>query len=157
MSSLPFVIHNVPTVLIDLEGIARLEADELVLEFRARFVLRKSIKSRTTREVRIPVADLEEVKFSNRLFGGVVKFRARRLGAFGSMPGTHGSELRLRCRREHRVLAQDLVSRLSMRITEQELRQLVSDVPPARQTPQNRQVPSKERPPQQTDRHEAQI
>ena len=126
MISLPFRIRGVYTSFVDLEGIARLEEEELCLEYRMGSVLSRYVKSKPT-EVRIAVDELEEVTFKHFLCIGMLKLRARGLGAFSQMPGNEGGELRLRCRREHWALAQELASRLSMRTVEHQLRALVDE------------------------------
>ncbi len=125
MSSLPFTIRGVHGGFVDLEGIASLEDTELVLEFRLRHVLAWFVKT-NTKEMRIPLSELEEVTLKRRLFRGVLILRARRLSLFSTIPGDHGSELRLRCRREHYHIAQDLASRVGMRIMEKDLKAMVA-------------------------------
>jgi hypothetical protein len=74
------------------------------------------------KEVRIALDELEEAVFKHWLCIGMLKLRARRLDAFSQVPGSEGSELRLRCRREHWELAQELASRLNLRTVEHQLR-----------------------------------
>jgi hypothetical protein len=126
MTSLPFKIRGVYTGFVDLEGIARLEEKELCLEYRMSHVISRYIKSKP-KEIRIAVEELEEATFKHVVCIGLLRLRARRLGAFSQVPGSEGGELRLRCRREHWPLAQELASRLSMRTVEHQLRALVAE------------------------------
>ena len=116
--------------LIDLEGIVRIEGRELCFEFRARHAILHYIHSKS-KEVRIPMDELEEVRFRRYLWRGELVIRAQRMTTFGSMSGRAGNELRLRCRREDWELARELASRLSMFTMEQELRTLISATEPS--------------------------
>jgi len=60
MTSLPFKIRGVFTGLVDVEGIARLENQELCLEFR--MALFSRLKT-NPKEIRIPLDELEEAVF----------------------------------------------------------------------------------------------
>jgi hypothetical protein len=125
MNTLPFTVRGVLTDLVDLVGIVRLEEHELCLEFRTEHPLSKFFQS-NAREIHIPLADLEEVGFKTRFCIGFLTLRARRMTAFNPVPGNHGGELRLRCRREHWDTARELASRLNMHTVRQELNALVA-------------------------------
>jgi hypothetical protein len=135
MTSLPFKIRGVFTGLVDVEGIARLENQELCLEFRMAVLTRLKTNPK---EIRIPLDELEEAAFKNRFCLGFLVLRARRLESFKDVPGNATGELRLRCRREHWETARELASRLSMRTTEHQLRALLAETDRDRgsQTPQ---------------------
>jgi hypothetical protein len=124
MTSLPFKIRGVFTGLVDVEGIARLENQELCLEFRMAVLTRLKTNPK---EIRIPLEELEEAVFKNRFCLGFLVLRARRLDSFKDVPGNATGELRLRCRREHWETAKELASRLSMKTTEHQLRALLAD------------------------------
>jgi len=124
MTSLPFKIRRVLTGFVDLEGIARLESQELCLDFRMSVFRRLKTNPK---EIRIPLDDLEEAVFKNRFCLGFLVLRARRLDSFKDVPGNATGELRLRCPREHWETARELASRLSMRTTEQQLRALLAE------------------------------
>jgi len=125
MSTLPFVIRGVMTGLVDLNGIARFEENHVCLEFRTVHPLSKFLKSET-REIRIPLADLEEAKFRSLFCLGFLILRSRNLTAFNSVPGATSSELRLRCRREYFAIAREFASRVNMSTVAQELKVLVA-------------------------------
>jgi hypothetical protein len=124
MTSLPFKIRGVFTGLVDVEGIARLENQELCLEFRMAVLTRLKTNPK---EIRIPLEELEEAVFKNRFCLGFLVLRARRLDSFKDVPGNATGELRLRCGREHWETARELASRLSMKTTEHQLRALLAD------------------------------
>ena len=133
MTSLPFKIRGVYTGFVDVEGIARLENQELCLEFRMSVL--KRLKT-NPKEIRIPLDELEEAVFKNRLCLGFLVLRARRLDSFKGVPGNATGELRLRCRREHWETARELASRLSMRTTQHQLEALLDDAERGSQRPQ---------------------
>src|SRR6476646_10609139 len=89
----------------------------------------------TPKEIRIPLDELEEAVFKNRLCLGFLVLRARRLDSFKDVPGNAIGELRLRCRREHWETARELASRLSMRTTEHQLRALLAETDRGSQSP----------------------
>jgi hypothetical protein len=122
--SVPFFIRGVFTDFVDLEGLARIEGSELMLEFRTTHALSKLLPP-STRELRIPLSELEDVTFKRRFCLGFVLLRARSLKAFSDIPGNQGCELRLRCRSAHREAAQELASRLGMSLTTQDLKRMV--------------------------------
>ena len=124
MTSLPFKIRGVFTGLVDVEGIARLENQELCLEFRMAVLTRLKTNPK---EIRIPLDEMEEAVFKNRFCLGFLVLRARRLDSFKDVPGNSTGELRLRCRREHWETAKELAGRLSMKTTEHQLRALLAD------------------------------
>ena len=135
MTSLPFKIRGVYTGFVDVEGIARLENQELCLDFRMSVLTHLKTNPK---ELRIPLDELEEAVFKNRLCLGFLVLRARRLDSFKDVPGNATGELRLRCRREHWETARELASRLSMKTTEHQLRALLAETDRDRgsQTPQ---------------------
>ena len=124
MTSLPFKIRGVYTGFVDVEGIARLENQELCLDFRMSVLTHLKTNPK---ELRIPLDELEEAVFKNRLCLGFLVLRARRLDSFKDVPGNATGELRLRCRREHWETARELASRLSMRTVQHQLRALLAD------------------------------
>ncbi len=131
MNSVPFKINGVYTDFVDLVGIARLEGEDLCLEFRKEHALSKFLKP-GAREVRIPLAEIDEAVFKGRFCLGFLRLRARRLTAFAQVPGNEGDLLKLRCRRENWEAARELASRLSMQTVKRELSDLISatDTPP---------------------------
>jgi hypothetical protein len=122
--SVPFTIRGVFTDFVNLEGLARLEGTELILEFRTTHALSKLLPP-STRELRVPFSELEEATFKRRFCLGFVRLRARSLKVFAEVPGSQGCELRLRCRSEHREAAQELASRIDMSLVSQDLQRMV--------------------------------
>jgi hypothetical protein len=139
MTSLPFKIRGVFNGLVDVEGIARLENQELCLEFRMAVFTRLKTPPK---EIRIPLDELEEAVFKNRFCLGYLVLRARRINSFKDVPGNATGELRLRCRREHWETARELASRLSMKTTEHELRALLADTDRNRGSQSTQQIGS---------------
>jgi hypothetical protein len=135
VNSLPFTIEGVFLGLANLVGIARLDGQDLCLEFRTEHPLSEFIKSES-KEVRIPLADLDEVAFKSRFCIGYLNLRARRLALFEQVPGNEGDRLRLRCRRSDWAAARELASRLSMHTVKREIQDLLDATsPPSRNLP----------------------
>jgi hypothetical protein len=126
MTSVPFRIRGVLTGFVDLEGVARVEGQDLCLEFTMNTVFSRYVKSKP-KVVRVPLTELEDAVFKHVLCVGLLKVRARSLNAFSEVPGNEGCELRLRIRREHWPAAQELASRLNMKTVEHQLRTLVAE------------------------------
>lgn len=147
MNSLPFFIRGVYTGFVDLEGIARIEGQVLVLEFRTRHVLARLVRSQP-KEVRVPLAELEEVAFRRRFLMGYLCLRARRMSSFNAVPGSDGAELRLRCRRAHWQAARELASNLDLGVVTQNLKAMVdAHTPPDALPPGPPPLPGQPAPP----------
>lgn len=125
MSSVPFTIEDVYSSLAELEGVVRMEPTGLTLEFRIMDAILNLLKSQP-KEVRIPWTDLEEVTFTKGYFKCVLHLRARAMTAFSQIPGSNGSEVKLRCKRKYAPAAQELASNAGMRIVEHQLRALAA-------------------------------
>jgi hypothetical protein len=140
MSSLPFKIRAVYTGLVDLEGIARLEGTELVLEFRTTHALNQFFRS-ACKELRVPLGELEEAAFKHFLWFGSLHLRARSLSTFQAVPGNRGCQLRLRCRPAHFATAREFASRLNLSAVTQELKAMVDTTTPPGLLPPGPQSP----------------
>ena len=135
MNSLPFRISGVYGDFAELPGIARLDDDgSFVLEFQITDGLVGVFKSEL-REVRIRVADLEEVTFKRGLFSCALTLRVRRMGVLASIPGSRDGEIRLRCKRRHWKVAQELASILSMRLVDHQLGDISDSILRSNQSP----------------------
>ena len=123
MNSVPFKIRYLPGNLARVEGVARLEADALILEFRTVDELVGVFRSRP-KEVRIHLNDIESVDFRRGWFAGRLRVGTRRVSALEAIPGAKGAEINLKCRRRHRLAAEELASSLRLRVTEKHLEEL---------------------------------
>jgi hypothetical protein len=123
VNSVPFKIRYLLGNLARVEGVARLEPDALVLEFSIVDGLVGVLRSRA-KEVRIPLSDIESVAFRRGWFAGKVRVVARRVSALEAIPGAKGPEIDLKCRRRHRVAAEELASALRLQVAERHLVEL---------------------------------
>jgi hypothetical protein len=123
VNSVPFRMRYLLGNLARVEGVARLDHDELVLEFSIVDGFFGILRSRP-KEVRVGLADLESVEFRRGWFGEKLRIVTRRVRALEAIPGAKGPELKLRCRRRHRVAAEELASSLRLQATEKHLKAL---------------------------------
>ena len=135
MNSLPFRISGVYGDFAELAGIARLDDDgAFVLEFQITDGLVGVFKSEL-QEVRIRMADLEEVTFKRGLFSCALTLRVRRMELLASIPGSGEGEIRLRCKRRHWKVAQELASSLNMRLVGHQLKDINDSILRSNQLP----------------------
>ena len=136
--SVPFSVNAVLTSFADMDGVASIEGNALVLEFQVKDNIFGILKTQP-KEIRIPFAELAELTCRRGWFGSVLVVRTRRMSALAEIPGHDGAEIRLRCRRRHRDAAQELASQASMRMVTQDLQRMVTEtdrvIYPASTTP----------------------
>jgi hypothetical protein len=115
MESVPFTLSGVYADLAHVQGVARLDGDDLVLEFRMtdNFV---GVFQSALKELRIPLDEIEEVHFRRRFFSGVLTIRARSMRALDAVPGVNDCELGLNCKRRHRNEAQQLATAVTLQL-----------------------------------------
>ena len=123
MSSVPFKIRYLPGNLARVEGVARLEPDALVLEFRTVDALVGVLRSRP-REVRIGLNDVESIDFRRGWLGGRLRIATQRMTALEAIPGAKGLEVVLKCRRRDRAAGAELAATLRLHVAEKHLEEL---------------------------------
>lgn len=76
----------------EVHGLAHLEPDALVLEFRTSLMglVRTGLK-----EVRIPLLELVDVEFDYRIFYTLIRLRTRTLKTLEGIPGVTGASVKL--------------------------------------------------------------
>ncbi len=127
MESMPFTIPGgAPLDLADVEGVARVDGDVLVLEFQTVDGVFGMLKS-SVREVRLTLDDLESVSHRRGWLHDCVVIAARRLGSLASIPGAKGLAIKLRCKRRHRKAAESLSLALRLRITDRNLESVLGE------------------------------
>ena len=105
-----------------IRGLARLEADVLHVEFQ-----RMDSEEKLLEEIHhttICLADLDAVRFSRNVFWATLTLRVRSLGLLKEVPGTRQGEWKLRFSRKYRDEAQDLATRLQLRMSERKIKQI---------------------------------
>ena len=123
MDSTPFTIPQIFGGLAEAEGVARLDQEFLVLEFRVRDNVFEVIKS-TIATVRIPFQEIEMIEFQKGMFSGSLRFRLGNLKLAAEIPKSKATEATLRIANSHAVLAQQMAAAISLRIAEIGLRKL---------------------------------
>jgi hypothetical protein len=117
MASLPFTLGGVYADLAQIRGVARLDDDHLVLEYRLQDSVVGVLQSEL-KELRIPLSDLESIEFQRGFFRNVLCVRARTMRVLESLPGAHDTQLRLVCRRQDRGHAQQLATAVTLQLAE---------------------------------------
>lgn len=123
METIPFTITNVYEGFAEVEGLARLEDDGLVLEFQTKDGIVGLIKSKVN-EVRIPLEEIAGVEFQKKMFKASVLLRVRSMSLMSAIPGSRQGEVKLRIPRKHRDAAEELVSELELQRSQQTLRRM---------------------------------
>ncbi len=124
---MPFTIPGVaPLNLADVEGVARLDGDVLVLEFQMVDGVFGKLRS-GVREVRLTPDDLESISHRRGWFHDSVVLAVHRLGSVASIPGAKGVMIRLRCKHRHRKAAESLSLAVRLRITDRNLESVLNE------------------------------
>ena len=96
IDSIEFVINDIDSWgMREVHGIARLEPDALIVEFRTHLL---GLVRTGLREVRIPLAELVEVTFDYRLVYSLIRIRTRSLKTIDGIPGLSGASVKLQVR-----------------------------------------------------------
>jgi len=122
-SSLPFVDPN-----FHIQGVLRLEDEELVLEWRRvhpiffhPLLMGLPSKKYPPQQVHIPLSQLEEVEYRNPfyLFHATLRIRVRDLQTLAPVPGSDGAEVTLYCKKRYRHIAQEIANSVTFQRLEQ--------------------------------------
>ena len=100
IGSLPFRDFNG-----HIQGVLRLEEEEIVLEWRSvmgwPFLMGWPLKRRALHLVRIPLNQLESIEYRNPfyLFHATLRMRVRSLELLAQVPGSSGAEITVYCKK----------------------------------------------------------
>jgi hypothetical protein len=122
MESLPFKIE-VYDGLAETEGMARIDGDALLLEFRTRDAILGVVRS-DLQEIVIPLSDLASAEYKKGFFGAKLILRGRKLKVLDPVPGSKAGEVGLGIARKYRETAEEFALALAIRITEHGIRRL---------------------------------
>ena len=102
---------------MNVEGLLRLEGDDLILDFMTINFLHKKSAPRT---IRIPLREVDALEFKNYifLFHVLLRLRVRNLEYLASVPGSRGAEVTLWCRKRYRGIARELANLVTFRLLE---------------------------------------
>jgi hypothetical protein len=122
---LPFSLPNVYQGLGEGAGIATATAEGLRLEFEVKDGFVGVLKSGVC-NVDISMRELYAVNLKQGWFLTKLFIRTRSMSTLQNIPGANGAELELRIARKDRRAAQNLVSMLTLSLSELQLRTLSS-------------------------------
>ena len=122
MDSIPFTIE-VYDGLAETEGMARLEGDQLVLEFRTRDAI-LGVVSSELKEIEIALDGLASAEYKQRWWGTKLLLRGRQLKFLDPVPGSKAGEVALSIARKDREQAEQFALAVQIRITEQGIRRM---------------------------------
>lgn len=120
--SLPFQIKDVDYGLRKVEGLMKLEKNNLVFEFQTKDALVGLVKS-DVEEQRIAISELEGAELKGWLTYKLI-LRGRSLRVFENLPGTEQGQCKLHIKRSDRETARNLVSRINLLLSEDRIRRL---------------------------------
>ena len=121
--TVPFSIADAHDGLVDVDGLARFEADILTLEFQTKDAFFGLIKS-DVQNVQLSMTDLASVRFAKKMLGATLTLRVHSLALVEKIPGVNRGEIKLRFARKHRDEAQTLAAQLQLRLSERKLEQM---------------------------------
>lgn len=115
METVPFSIHGLFGGIAEAEGIARLEPETLVLEFRFKDSVAGLILS-SVKEVRLPLTEITGVRLEKNVFwkkisGARLIIQARSMKTVEAVPSNRPGEIRLHLSEEAIPAAEQLVAK----------------------------------------------
>lgn len=116
MTSIPFKIP----VGLEAQGLIRFEPPDIVLEV---VTWEWRTLSKRMREYFIPLQELASIRLKDNMFQLRLELQLRSIKGYGSIPTATPGIIRLHFPLRHREEVRDLVSRLSMRLSELHLEQ----------------------------------
>ena len=123
MRSLPFFTDDLNGGFMKLEGILRIEGDELTFEFQKMDAVFEAYKS-DLKEIRIPLRDIDMAEFKKGLFGTKLILHAKRAAVFKDLPGNDLTTRLLKVKRKYRDVAASVSSKINLRVSEIKLKEL---------------------------------
>lgn len=115
MSVVPFSTETYEG-FAEVKGLVRLSDDSLFFEFQTTDGIVGFFKS-ATQEIEVPVTDVVTIDLEGR-FRLHLQLQVRRMDLLGKLPNDGGG-VKLRIARKHRELADELVSDIRLRLSEQ--------------------------------------
>ncbi len=123
MRSLPFSIENLNGGFMKVEGILRVESENLVFEFQKKDAVVEAYQSELRTET-IPLSELDMLEYKKGWFSGKLILHGKRASSFGELPGKELTERVLKVKRKHRNVAANISSNLNLKLSEQKLNEL---------------------------------
>ncbi|WP_421773672.1 hypothetical protein [Gracilimonas sp.] len=123
MRSLPFSIENLNGGFMKVEGILRVESENLVFEYKKKDAVVEAYESELMSET-IPLSELDMLEYKKGWFSGKLILHGKRASSFGELPGKELTERVLKVKRKHRNVAANISSNLNLKLSEQKLNEL---------------------------------
>lgn len=121
--SFPFTISELFHGFAQAHGIFRVEEDAVVLEYVVQDGFLGAIKS-SVRTLRISYGQIESLTMRKGWWRRSIVLRTATMDAPTSIPGNATGEIRLSIKREDKPKAQEAISRLSLRMSEERLKKI---------------------------------
>lgn len=123
MRSLPFEIENLNGGFMKIDGILRVEKDQLIFEFKKKDAVVEAYESELRTET-IPLSELDMLEFKKGWFSGKLILHGKTAKSFRDLPGKDLTERVLKVKRKHREIAASISSNLNLTLSEQKLNEL---------------------------------
>ena len=105
------------------EGLLRLEADTIILEFKTKDAFVGLIQSELKR-IEIPISALSSIEYKSKLLSNKLFLRSNSMQTLDEIPGSKQGVAVLNIRRQDREYASTLASTISLRLSENRLKRL---------------------------------
>ncbi|MEN7547953.1 hypothetical protein AAG747_08535 [Rapidithrix thailandica] len=125
MESVPFRIELYDG-FAETRGILRLENESVFLEFETKDSFFGVIKS-GVQSIDIPLKYLSSAHLAKSIFGNKIILHAHSLKAFEKFPSSSSGELKLGIKRKFKHQAENLVTNINLKISEERLKALSED------------------------------
>lgn len=106
-----------------IEGILRVEGEELVMEFQKKDAVIEAYQS-DLRTEKIPITELDMLEFKKGWISSKLILHGKTASSFKDIPGNELTERVLKVKRKHRDLAANISSNLNLRISEHKLSEM---------------------------------
>lgn len=126
MRSLPFYDDELNGGFMKLEGILRVENNQLSFEFQKKDGIMEIVKT-GVKKVEIDLADIDLIEYKKKLFGARLILHAKRAMVFENFPGNELTTRTLKIKRKDRNIAANIASNVNLYLSEQKLKELDGD------------------------------
>jgi hypothetical protein len=117
MDAVPFSIDTAYAGFAHVNGLIRLQADALVLEFQAKDAMFGVVKS-GLKEIRLHLTDVPDLEFRRGWIDSRLRVRVSRMALLSDLPGAEPGEATLKIARKYRDAASELTSQVLLRMSE---------------------------------------
>ena len=115
--SVPYKVNNVFQGFAETHGILYLEGEELMIEFQTKDNVVGAIKS-DIKNIKVAVADIEEVDFKKSLLGNTLTIRLSKLNVSTQIPKQESGEIKVSVERKNIEAALDFVSSVKLEVAD---------------------------------------